>query len=85
MGYFASVSLSADPRWRRDSIYVFGVDGNGIAYMGGSAVYDWEGAALAEAMDDSGTVYLCLDLGALQAHRKQFPAWRDADAFEVIP
>ena len=35
MGYFASVSLSADPRWRRDSIYVFGVDGNGNTLFSG--------------------------------------------------
>ena len=35
MGYFASVSLSWDPRWRRDSIYVFGVDGNGNTLFSG--------------------------------------------------
>lgn len=35
MGYFASISLSADPRWRHDSIYVFGVDGNGNTLFSG--------------------------------------------------
>ncbi len=35
MGYFASVGLSSDPRWRRDSIYVFGVDGNGNTLFSG--------------------------------------------------
>ncbi len=29
MGYFGSVTLSSDPRWRQDSIYLFGVDADG--------------------------------------------------------
>ena len=45
MGYFASVSLSSDPRWRRDSIYVFGVDGNGNTLFSGDP-YRWGGWAL---------------------------------------
>ena len=36
MGYFASIGLSWDPRWRRDSIYVFGVDGNGNTLFSGN-------------------------------------------------
>ncbi len=35
MGYFASVPLSADPRWRHDSIYVFGLDQNGNTLFSG--------------------------------------------------
>ena len=35
MGYFASIGLSADPRWRHDSIYVFGVDSNGNTLFSG--------------------------------------------------
>ena len=42
MGYFASIGLSADPRWRRDSIYVFGVDGNGNTLFSGDP-YRWGG------------------------------------------
>ena len=34
-GYVASFSLSADPRWRHGSIYVFGVDGNGNTLFSG--------------------------------------------------
>ena len=45
MGYFASVGLSADPRWRRDSIYVFGVDGNGNTLFSGDP-YRWGGWTL---------------------------------------
>ena len=35
MGYFASIGLSSDPRWRRDSIYVFGLDANGNTLFSG--------------------------------------------------
>lgn len=62
-----------------------GVDGNGVVYGGGSAVYDCEGAALAEARDESGILSALLDLGALREYRDRFPAWRDADTFEVAP
>ena len=48
MGYFASVSLSSDPRWRRDSIYVFGVDGNGNTLFSGDP-YRWGGWTLGGA------------------------------------
>ena len=42
MGYFASISLSSDPRWRNDSVYVFGVDGNGNTLFSGDP-YRWGG------------------------------------------
>ena len=45
MGYFASIGLSSDPRWRQDSIYVFGVDGNGNTLFSGDP-YRWGGWAL---------------------------------------
>ncbi len=45
MGYFASISLSADPRWRQDSVYVFGVDGNGNTLFSGEP-YRWGGWTL---------------------------------------
>ena len=35
MGYFGSVVLSTDPRWRKDSIYLFGVDANGNVLFSG--------------------------------------------------
>ena len=48
MGYFASIGLSSDPRWRRDSIYVFGVDGNGNTLFSGDP-YRWGGWTLGGA------------------------------------
>ena len=62
-----------------------GVDGNGVVYRGGSAVFDGEGAALAEAGDTPGILSATLDLDALREYRERFPAWRDADTFEVAP
>ena len=35
-GYFASVSLANDPRWRRGSIYLFGLDTYGYSLFTGS-------------------------------------------------
>ena len=42
MGYFASIPLSSDPRWRRDSIYVFGLTRNGNTLFSGDP-YRWSG------------------------------------------
>ena len=62
-----------------------GTDGNRVEYRGGSAVYDWNGAALVERADDPDVLVASLDLDALDAYRRRFPAWRDADEFEVVP
>ena len=62
-----------------------GTDGNGVEYRGGSAVYDWNGLALTEGADDPVVLYASLDLGAMRAYRRDFPAWRDADEFRVVP
>ena len=35
MGYFGSVGLASAPRWRQDSIYLFGVDANGNTLFSG--------------------------------------------------
>ena len=64
-----------------------GTDGNGVEYRGGSAVYDWNGTALAapaERADDPAVLYASLDLDALRAYRQDFPAWRDADEFKFV-
>ena len=62
-----------------------GTDGNGVEYRGGSAVCDWNGATLVEGTDDPGVLVASLDLDAVEAYRQRFPAWRDADEFEVVP
>lgn len=68
--------------------YVVGVnrvgsDGNGVQYRGGSAAYDFEGNSVVEAFDADTVATASLDLDALRDYRHRFPAWRDADRFEV--
>ena len=60
-----------------------GRDGNGVDYRGGSGVYGPEGDSLAEVFDREAVVTVSLDLDQLDAYRQQFPAWRDADGFEI--
>ncbi len=60
-----------------------GVDDNQISYSGESAVDDFAGAALIELGDQPLVANVSLDPGALRDHRDAFPAWRDADRFEI--
>lgn len=78
--------------------YVCGVDClgkdlNGFEYDGSSMVIDFKGksvAAFAESADTESAeereiplLYATLDLEKLERFRNKFPAWRDADAFEL--
>ena len=45
-GYFASVSLAHDPRWRSGSIYLFGLDTYGHTLFSGSSADSWIGSEL---------------------------------------
>ena len=58
-----------------------GVDGNEVAYAGGSGVYGWYGDVLHDAGDRDEVVSATLDLDELRRHREDFPAWLDADEF----
>ncbi|MEP6940269.1 MAG: amidohydrolase [Rudaea sp.] len=60
-----------------------GVDGNGLHYGGDSAAIDFVGQPLVELGDQEQTVTVELDPTALEAHRERFPAWMDADEFEL--
>jgi predicted amidohydrolase len=60
-----------------------GTDGNGLAYRGGSAVYDFTGEGRLEVFDRSGVFAADLDSAALAEYRRAFPAWQDADRFEL--
>ena len=48
-GYFASVSLANDPRWRSGSIYLFGLDTYGYTFFSGSPVDLWIGSELSSS------------------------------------
>ena len=59
-----------------------GTDGNGLAYNGGTVLYSPKGTVLGRANDaEEQLVSADIDLDDLQAFRKKFPAWKDADSF----
>ena len=60
-----------------------GEDGNGLHYSGDSAVIDFLGQAQVEIREREQVVTSSISAAALAAHRKQFPAMLDADAFEL--
>jgi len=60
-----------------------GVDGNGIAYAGDSAVLDFQGKPLSECTDEEVVVTTTLPAAELLAWRERFPAMLDADRFEL--
>lgn len=61
-----------------------GTDGNGLSYAGDSVVLDFLGQPLVELGASELTATATLDPAALDAHRERFPAWMDADAFELV-
>lgn len=61
-----------------------GTDGKGIAYAGDSSVHDFLGEPLAELGDAPGHCTVTLDLAALHRYREKFPAWRDADPYQLL-
>jgi len=68
--------------------YVVGVnrvgeDGNGITYTGDSAVYDFLGQTIWHQAQEEAIQTLTLDGSALEAYRKAFPAYLDADDFQL--
>ena len=80
------------PHWRQllvaraieNQCYVVGVnrvgtDGNGVFYSGDSAVIAPEGEVLFESRIDAGCHTHVLSRHRLDAYRKSFPAWMDAD------
>jgi predicted amidohydrolase len=60
-----------------------GTDGNGIRYLGGSAVIDYLGNDLAAPGDKPGVSIASLDLSALTKFRRKFPFHVDADEFSL--
>lgn len=61
-----------------------GVDGNGIAYNGHSAAFDFKGEKLLGLGEAEGVQILTLSSKSLEEYRTKFPAWRDSDSFEIL-
>ncbi len=60
-----------------------GTDGNEIHYAGDSAVIDQVGEHIVELGAQVQVATTALSAAALLAHRERFPAWMDADQFEL--
>lgn len=61
-----------------------GTDDNQMSYSGGSVIYSPKGELLASVPDnEEGTDTVSLDLSALREFRSKFPAWKDADFFQL--
>ena len=50
-GYFATITLANDPRWKHGSIYLFGLDTNGYALFSGDPDIGQPGAGASELND----------------------------------
>jgi predicted amidohydrolase len=62
-----------------------GTDGNGLDYLGNSAVLDYLGQPRVELGAQEQVVTITLDGDALAEYRQRFPAWLDADEFHLSP
>ncbi|MEX0884592.1 MAG: nitrilase-related carbon-nitrogen hydrolase [Cyclobacteriaceae bacterium] len=60
-----------------------GTDGNGVTYCGHSGAYDYKGNDMVFAGEQEQVVTVSLNKNELLAYRQKFPAWRDADNFEI--
>lgn len=61
-----------------------GTDGNGLSYSGDSVVFDFRGEALIDKNRDEPFIATTkLSASKLATFREKFPAWRDADDFEL--
>jgi len=62
-----------------------GKDGNNLPYKGGTIVYSPKGEELARIEDNQEAfATTTLDQNSLIEFRKKFPAWKDADRFNLI-
>ena len=60
-----------------------GTDGNGINYSGDSVVVDYKGQFMTDLTETPGIINCTLSLEELRKFRKNFPAYLDADSFEI--
>lgn len=61
-----------------------GPDGNDVDYAGGSRVIDYLSNQLALGGSDAEAIHATLSLDKLNRYRDKFPAWKDADKFQLV-
>ena len=60
-----------------------GTDGNGVKYSGDSVIVDPKGRFISELSSNPDIINCAIALNQLQDFRKSFPAYLDADSFEI--
>ncbi|WP_341959689.1 amidohydrolase [Pseudomonas sp. RC10] len=60
-----------------------GIDGKSFAYTGDSQVLDFQGESLLNIGGADGVFHVSLSAESLDAYREKFPAYLDADTFEI--
>ena len=65
------------------AVNILGTDGNGVVYGGGSGIFGPEGEAVVTADSNPGVFQATLNKEVLDEYRAAFPAWQDADEFEL--
>jgi omega-amidase len=60
-----------------------GIDGKGFAYTGDSQVLDFQGESLLNIGEADGVFQVSLSAQSLAAYREKFPAYLDADTFQI--
>ncbi len=61
-----------------------GLDGSGIAFSGDSAIIDFKGEVISQTNPHQESIEtIVLSASDLNEFRKSFPAWMDADKFEI--
>jgi omega-amidase len=60
-----------------------GTDGKGFAYTGDSQVLDFQGESLLNIGEADGVFHVSLSAESLSVYRQKFPAYLDADTFEI--
>lgn len=60
-----------------------GIDGKGLAYTGDSQVLDFQGESLLNIGEADGVFQVSLSAQSLAAYRQRFPAYLDADTFQI--
>lgn len=83
-------SVLLEARAIENSCYVcgtnrIGMDGNNIPHQGDSAILDYKGNILSKSETNQETVStVSIHKEELENFRKKFPAWKDADAFDIL-
>ncbi|MBP1616960.1 MAG: putative amidohydrolase [Bacteroidetes bacterium] len=61
-----------------------GTDGTKLHYVGDSSIIDYKGDVVVHLPDQEKILTAQLSKEALQTFREKFPAWKDADRFELL-